>query len=476
MRDPALLEWEGGQLVQAPRVPDRAAVGEARRHPLRRAARARRGAAGSTCTRSRRAVPTIGALRVTLDGVVRWTRRRSRGLGDRPRVADGDGRRSAAARGHATTRPTPRSACAPTGRACPRRPTRSPARGASLVAARHLAQRAREPPAPAAGARVVLERAAARRPVRGAGERHRGARARARVRPRRRATRWRRRSPSSRGIEPDGASDVSLAPRSPRIARPRSRPRSCTSATASRPGARPRRRRARRAGPRAAARRRVPRGRGRRGRRRARCCARCAVRTGGALRGAQAPGGRHGARVAPRERAAHARAARRDAARRARRDVVLPGGARALFEDDDWQVIVRSPKGAAPASVVLRGPARRTGPTASRSPREPVGGRVPAAALRRPRGRRAGGGRRRARRDRPREPRARRRQPPHGVPGARERGGVRALPDPPPAGARGAGDGRATSSRPTTRRASRPTRSSRAIRRCACRRPPTRAR
>ena len=36
-------------------------------------------------------------------------------------------------------------------------------------------------------------------------------------------------------------------------------------------------------------------------------------------------------------------------------DVVLPGGARALFEDDDWQVLVRSPKGAGPASVVLEG-------------------------------------------------------------------------------------------------------------------------
>jgi len=36
-------------------------------------------------------------------------------------------------------------------------------------------------------------------------------------------------------------------------------------------------------------------------------------------------------------------------------DVVLPGGARALFEDDDWQVLVRSPKGVAPASVVLEG-------------------------------------------------------------------------------------------------------------------------
>jgi hypothetical protein len=36
-------------------------------------------------------------------------------------------------------------------------------------------------------------------------------------------------------------------------------------------------------------------------------------------------------------------------------DSVLPGGARALFEDDDWQVLVRSPKGAAPATVVLEG-------------------------------------------------------------------------------------------------------------------------
>jgi hypothetical protein len=36
-------------------------------------------------------------------------------------------------------------------------------------------------------------------------------------------------------------------------------------------------------------------------------------------------------------------------------DTVLPGGARALFEDDDWQVLVRSPKGAAPAAVVLEG-------------------------------------------------------------------------------------------------------------------------
>ncbi|MET0551697.1 MAG: VIT and VWA domain-containing protein [Vicinamibacteria bacterium] len=36
-------------------------------------------------------------------------------------------------------------------------------------------------------------------------------------------------------------------------------------------------------------------------------------------------------------------------------DTVLPGGARALFEDDDWQVLVRSPKGAGPASVLLQG-------------------------------------------------------------------------------------------------------------------------
>jgi hypothetical protein len=36
-------------------------------------------------------------------------------------------------------------------------------------------------------------------------------------------------------------------------------------------------------------------------------------------------------------------------------DTVLPGGARALFEDDDWQVVVRSPKGQAPASMVLEG-------------------------------------------------------------------------------------------------------------------------
>jgi hypothetical protein len=36
-------------------------------------------------------------------------------------------------------------------------------------------------------------------------------------------------------------------------------------------------------------------------------------------------------------------------------DTVLPGGARALFEDDDWQVLVRSPKGMAPTTVVLEG-------------------------------------------------------------------------------------------------------------------------
>ncbi len=34
---------------------------------------------------------------------------------------------------------------------------------------------------------------------------------------------------------------------------------------------------------------------------------------------------------------------------------VLPDGARTLFEDDDWQVIVRSPKGAAPDTLVLEG-------------------------------------------------------------------------------------------------------------------------
>jgi hypothetical protein len=36
-------------------------------------------------------------------------------------------------------------------------------------------------------------------------------------------------------------------------------------------------------------------------------------------------------------------------------DTVLPGGARALFEDDDWQVFVRSPRGQAPAGLVLEG-------------------------------------------------------------------------------------------------------------------------
>lgn len=36
-------------------------------------------------------------------------------------------------------------------------------------------------------------------------------------------------------------------------------------------------------------------------------------------------------------------------------DRVLPGGARALFEDDDWQVLVRSAKGSAPSSLVLEG-------------------------------------------------------------------------------------------------------------------------
>ena len=34
---------------------------------------------------------------------------------------------------------------------------------------------------------------------------------------------------------------------------------------------------------------------------------------------------------------------------------VLPGGTRTLFEDDDWQVIVRSPKGADPNGLVLEG-------------------------------------------------------------------------------------------------------------------------
>jgi Vault protein inter-alpha-trypsin domain/von Willebrand factor type A domain len=34
---------------------------------------------------------------------------------------------------------------------------------------------------------------------------------------------------------------------------------------------------------------------------------------------------------------------------------VLPDGARTLFEDDDWQVLVRSPKGAPPDSLVLEG-------------------------------------------------------------------------------------------------------------------------
>ena len=34
---------------------------------------------------------------------------------------------------------------------------------------------------------------------------------------------------------------------------------------------------------------------------------------------------------------------------------VLPGGPRTVFEDDDWQVLVRSPKGAPPESMVLEG-------------------------------------------------------------------------------------------------------------------------